>query len=78
MDETIRDTIKDILVDQFGCDRDDINDFTDIVDDLNADSLDILEIIMAIEADFGVNIPDEDVEEIHTFRDVCDYIERNM
>ncbi|MCR5262504.1 MAG: acyl carrier protein [Clostridiales bacterium] len=77
MDETVRDTIKDIIVSQLGCDADDINDFTDIADDLGADSLDVINMVLAVEEDFGVNIPDEDLEELHTFRDVCDYIERN-
>lgn len=78
MDETIKDTIRDILIDKLHADPDDINDFTDIMDDLGADSLDVIEMLMAIEEDFGVNIPDEDLIELHTFRDVCDYIERNM
>ena len=78
MDDTIRDTIKDILSDQFGCSVDDINDFTDIADDLGADSLDVIEMVMAVEEDFGINIPDEDLDDLHTFRDICDYVERNV
>ena len=49
MDETIKDTIRDILIDKLHADPDDINDFTDIMDDLGADSLDVIEMLMAIE-----------------------------
>ena len=78
MDDTVKDTIRDIIVDQLGCDADDISEFTDIADDLGADSLDVIEMVMAVEDDFGINIPDEDLDELHTFRDVCDYVERNI
>ncbi|MBQ7719396.1 MAG: acyl carrier protein [Clostridia bacterium] len=78
MDDTVKDTIRDIIVDQLGCDADDISEFTDIADDLGADSLDVIEMVMAVEEDFGINIPDEDLDELHTFRDVCDYVERNI
>ena len=55
MDDTVKDTIRDIIVDQLGCDADDISEFTDIADDLGADSLDVIEMVMAVEEDFGSN-----------------------
>ena len=64
MDDTVKDTIRDIIVDQLGCDADDISEFTDIADDLGADSLDVIEMVMAVEEDFGINIPDEDLDEL--------------
>lgn len=78
MEETMEETIREIIAKQLRIDADDIDEFSDIMDDLNADSLDVVEILMEIEDNFGVNIPDEDLVEIRTFRDVCDYVEHNM
>lgn len=67
----VGDKLKDLLVDQLGVDRDEITDTADIVDDLGADSLDTVEIVMACEEEFSVEIADEEAEGI---RKVCDAV----
>lgn len=69
--------IKEILVAQFDVDPDSIEVTTNIADDLSADSLDVVEILMNIEDEFGIEIPDEAIEEIKTVGDLVSYIENN-
>ena len=73
----MKEKIKEILSKQLRVDINDINDNTNIMDDLGADSLDIVEMLQTIECDFGLNIPDEDVQGLRTVADVADYIENN-
>lgn len=69
--------IKEILAAQFDVDSDSIEVTTNIADDLSADSLDVVEILMNIEDEFGIEIPDEAIEEIKTVGDLVSYIENN-
>ena len=67
--------IKSIVVDQLGVDEDQVTEDASFIDDLGADSLDTVELIMAFEEEFDVEIPDTDAEKIKTVQDVMDYIE---
>ncbi|CCJ32913.1 MULTISPECIES: acyl carrier protein [Caloramator] len=71
--EKIKERISDIL----GVDPDDITMDSHFIDDLGADSLDIVELIMALEEDFDLEIPDEDAEKLQTVGDVVDYIKEH-
>ena len=64
-----------ILADRLDIDKDSISDDQDIMEDLGADSLSVVEIIMDIESEFDMSIPDEDAEEIHTVGQLREYIE---
>jgi len=66
--------VKDIISDQLGIDSDEITMESSFIDDLGADSLDIVELIMALESEFDMEIPDEDAEKISVVGDVVDYI----
>lgn len=67
--------IKEIVVDQLGVDEEQVTLDANFVEDLGADSLDTVELIMAFEEEFEVEIPDTDAEKIKTVKDVVDYIE---
>lgn len=67
--------IKELLAKQLRIDVATINDDSNILEDLDADSLDVVEMLMGIEDTFGVNVPDEDVTSLKTVKDVADYIE---
>ena len=69
------DKIKSIVVDQLGVDEDQVTEDASFVDDLGADSLDTVELIMAFEEEFDIEIPDEDAQKIKTIKDVIEYIE---
>lgn len=69
------DKIKEIVVEQLGVDADQVVPEANFVEDLGADSLDTVELIMAFEEEFDVEIPDTDAEKIKTVQDVIDYIE---
>ena len=69
------DKIKSIVVDQLGVDEDQVTEDASFVDDLGADSLDTVELIMAFEEEFDIEIPDEDAQKIKTVKDVMAYIE---
>ena len=71
------DRVKEIIVDQLGVDEDTVTMEASFVDDLGADSLDIVELVMALEEDFGIEIPDEDAEKIVTVGDAVEYIKDN-
>src|SRR6476646_2773240 len=73
----VEDKVKQIIVDQLGVDSGDVTPASSFVDDLGADSLDRVELIMALEETFGMEIPDEDAEKISTVQDAVDYIQRN-
>ena len=70
--------IADIVSKQLGADFDDIDENTNIMDDLGADSLDVVEMLMAIEESFGVSVPDEEIPNLKTVRDIVEYVEANM
>lgn len=69
--------IKKIIVEQLGVDEDDVNMESSFIDDLGADSLDIVELIMALEEEFDLEIPDSEAEKISTVGDAVDYIKNN-
>lgn len=69
--------IEKIIAQTLGCSQDSIRDESNFVNDLGADSLNIVEIVMAIEEEFEVSIPDEDAETLHTVGAVKQYIEDN-
>lgn len=66
--------IKKILSEQFSINENDITPATNIAEDLGADSLDIVDILMALENEFEIEIPDEEVENIRTVKQLVDYI----
>lgn len=67
--------VREILVDNLGCSEDEINMESDLVEDLEADSLDIVELSMALEDEFGITIPDEDFEKLQKVEGIIKYIE---
>ena len=68
--------IKQIIAEQLGLNEDEILDEASLIDDLGADSLDIVELVMAMEEEFEMEIPDEDAEKISTVKDVIDYVKK--
>lgn len=71
------DKVKDILVTQLDLDEDKVTGESGIAEDLGADSLDVVELLMAIEDEFGIEIPDDEIENIKTVDDLVKYIENN-
>ncbi len=69
--------VKDIIVEQLGVDPDQVTLEASFVDDLGADSLDTVELVMALEEEFGIEIPDEDAEKIATVSSAIGYIEEH-
>ncbi|MBQ8509885.1 MAG: acyl carrier protein [Clostridia bacterium] len=70
--------IREIIASQLRSDAEDITEDTNIMDDLGADSLDVVEMLMAIEENFGVTVPDEEIPNLKTVRDIVEYVEANM
>ena len=69
--------VQDIIVEQLSISAEEIKPESSLIDDLGADSLDIVELIMAFSDEFGVDISDEDAEKINTVGDVIDYLKEN-
>lgn len=77
--DAILEKVKEVIVSQkLGVEEDDIKMDTSFIDDLGADSLDIVELIMAFEEEFDIQIPDSDAEKISTVGDVVEYIKNNQ
>src|SRR5437868_7532439 len=74
---TTYERLKKIVVEQLGADEDEVKPEASFVDDLNADSLDLVELIMSLEEEFGTEISDEDAEKIRTVQDAVDYIDEH-
>lgn len=74
---SIEDRVTDIVVEQLGLERDKVQPESKFVDDLGADSLDTVELVMALEEEFDIEIPDEEAEKITTLRDAIAYVEAN-
>jgi acyl carrier protein len=72
---SIRDKVIDIVCEQMGASREKVTDETSFINDLGADSLDTVELVMEFEDEFDLNIPDEDAEKIQTVGDAIRYIE---
>ncbi len=73
----VEEKIKQIIVDQLGVDPADVTESASFVDDLGADSLDRVELVMAFEEAFDVEIPDENAEKISTVQNVIDYVQKH-
>jgi len=69
------DRVKKIVVEHLGVDEDKVNDAASFIDDLGADSLDTVELVMAFEEEFEIEIPDDAAEKIQTIKDAIDFIE---
>jgi acyl carrier protein len=69
--------VKKIVVEHLGVENEKVTEEASFIDDLGADSLDIVELVMAFEEEFGVEIPDDAAEKITTVKDAIDYIEQN-
>ena len=67
--------VNSIIVEQLGVDADEVTPEASFTDDLGADSLDIVELVMAFEEEFGIEIPDEDAEKIGSVKEAIDYIQ---
>ena len=74
MSATIEQKVKNIIADQLGVGEDEIKPAASFIEDLGADSLDIVELVMAMEEEFEVEIPDEEAENIKTVQDAVNYI----
>ena len=73
----IEEKVKQIIVEQLGVDEAEVTNSASFVDDLGADSLDTVELVMAFEEAFDIEIPDEDAEKIRTVQDAVDYIDKH-
>jgi acyl carrier protein len=71
---SVEEKVKEIIIDQLGVDEKQVNKEASFIDDLGADSLDTVELVMALEEEFDVEIPDEDAEKISTVQNAIDYI----
>ncbi len=74
----VKSKVSDIIANQLGVDREMITPEAHVVDDLGADSLDIVELVMALEEAFDLEIPDDDAERIRTVQDIYQYLESRM
>ena len=72
------DKVKELIVDQLDVEEDAVKTESVIIDDLGADSLDVVDLVMSIEEEFDIEIPDEAVEGIKTVGDIVSYIESNL
>ena len=71
------DDVKEVVIEQLDCDPAEVKEDSKFIEDLGADSLDIVELVMALEEKFDIEIPDEDAEKILTVADAINYIENN-
>ena len=78
MESEVFDRIQEYLADQLDVDPEKITAESDIVNDFGADSLDVLDMITTLSDEFGIDIPDEDVETFHTVGDVVTYVEDRL
>jgi acyl carrier protein len=74
---SVEERVKQIIVEQLGVDAGEVTPSASFVDDLGADSLDTVELVMAFEEAFGIEIPDEDAEKIATVKDAIEYIDKH-
>ncbi len=74
---SIEERVRDLVVDQLGVSEDQVNSQASFIDDLGADSLDTVELVMAFEEEFGIDIPDDDAEKMSSVGDAIRYLEEN-
>jgi acyl carrier protein len=74
-DKSIEEKVKEIIVEQLSVNAEQVTTGAKFIEDLGADSLDVVELVMAFEEQFGVEVPDEDAEKLQTVGDVVKYIE---
>ncbi|HRU39097.1 MAG TPA: acyl carrier protein [Candidatus Goldiibacteriota bacterium] len=77
-EKTIEERVKDVIVAQLGVDPSEVKPEASFVDDLGADSLDTVELVMALEEEFGLEIPDEDAEKIKTVGETIEHIKSKL
>ena len=77
MSDTVEAKVKGIIIDELGVEADKVTPDASFVDDLGADSLDTVELVMAFEEEFGIDIPDEDAEQMRTVGDAVIYIKKH-
>jgi acyl carrier protein len=77
MSDTAEAKVKEIIVEELGVEADKVTPDASFVDDLGADSLDTVELVMAFEEEFGIDIPDEDAEQMRTVGDAISYIDKH-
>ncbi|MDG6897025.1 acyl carrier protein [Actinobacillus delphinicola] len=75
---SIEDRVKKIVVEQLGVKEEDVKPEASFIEDLGADSLDTVELVMALEEEFDIEIPDEDAEKITTVQSAIDYVTKNQ
>ena len=78
MSTDIEQKVKSIIMEQLGVSEEEVKPDASFVDDLGADSLDLVELVMALEEEFGQEIPDEDAEKIATVKNAIDYVTENL
>ena len=74
---SVEEKVKHIIVEQLGVDAEEVKQEASFVDDLGADSLDVVELVMALEEEFGLEISDEDAEKLASVQQAVDYIQAN-
>ncbi len=74
----LADRVRDLIIDQLGVSPDEVKDEASFIDDLGADSLDTVELIMAFEEEFGIEIPDEDAEKLSTVGEAIAYLNKSV
>ena len=77
-DKSVEELVKEIIVEQLSVSAEEVVPEASFVDDLGADSLDTIELVMAFEEAFGIEIPDEDAEKIRTVKNAIEYIEAHV
>jgi acyl carrier protein len=75
---SVEEKVKHIIVEQLGVDEEEVKAEASFVDDLGADSLDVVELVMALEEEFGLEISDEDAEKLTTVKQAMEYIQGNV
>ena len=77
-DSNIADKVRDIIVQQLGVNPEQVTPAAKFIEDLGADSLDTVELVMAFEEEFGIDVPDEEAEKLQSVGDVIRYVEENQ
>lgn len=78
LDQKVKERVKEIIVDQLGVDANEVTEAASFIDDLGADSLDTVELIMAFEEEFDIEIPDEEAEKLTTVGKALEYLDKKL